>query len=686
MRKDPPVPAVMSEEGLHGQELRWVRKNNNILESVRASSTKLGILIAEVRWLVLEMGRKQHAEAADIHYHAQKNAEEGGLKVQHKTYENIAAFWESHKEVTQETRELFLRLLVERQYAVRGEEEIPPEEPRELSIFDLYRRWGYMRGHGALFRHVKTPGSKTPFTEGGLWQRRAEGVVPEWQEIERVWSRLHLPREERELAQHVWMNAQQRQSTERGIAPAYAHLLMSIERSGTQLAINALAKRFSISQELAGRLSGSRPVRLEEAEPIARQVMIETELEEWRASWDRTQEVPPGERMMEAYVRVRDLRGLTNEHISKAMQLPGAKPSQHLRHTLENLSPSSVAPAGVILGLAAGKDLDPDTHEPHAAQLRSLFVELRRSMLKASGLSIAESDLRLQRDYWGIETETLAQAALITGKELQLIEQGKKQVPQETLRRLQQLAEAMGKDKLDEAQRQLTMRTQEKEKAASASPRSLQECSEVLAKRVGGYLGLERLIQNPDQARDTMSVQTLKAIGVGKRKTIPPLCMLQRLIYATGAELLPEFVDDWYRHYPAYLMNRTVQRGWHPPKTPLGRAFAVTMAARWPNTSKFHKEMMDGVIGYATFVRNLQFMNDGKDIPWPTVERCFLSLGLSPEDPLYIYVQSLVQAEGNITEALTRWRNIAKQMGIQNTREHEKKFGLLPREAPDVWA
>lgn len=95
--------------------------------------------------------------------------------------------------------------------------------------------------------------------------------------------------------------------------------------------------------------------------------------------------------------------------------------------------------------------------------------------------------------------------------------------------------------------------------------------------------------------------------------------------------------------------------------------------------------MMQGVISYPTFIRNLQDINAGKPVPWQMIARCILSMGISDEDPLCVYAQCLVNCDGDVGVALKEWRKIARQLEIQRPREHEKKFGILPKEAPDVW-
>lgn len=678
-----PPPAFLPEEGHRSHSLRRIRANNRSLERVRAIGSPLGRHIAEVRWLTLQLSSKEHAVAAGITPCAQRNVERGSATARshHDTYERIHTFWEAQC-VTQEQRERLLRLFIERQYAVRGEPEIDPKQSRALSTFDLYRRWGYMRGHKKLFANVKTGSRRDErFTEGGLWQRRASQTVPEWEEIERVHRALRLPEEEWRSARDAWLFEKQRQLLGRGIPQAYADALLAIEASGTRLIASALTERFGVTQDVARALSAGRPVRREEVERIAREVMDAGDYKEWRREWGVISADTPKETLIDTYVRVRNARGLTNEQIARAMMLPSPRPSQHIRRTLEDITASDVAPAGVILGLAAGSDRDGETEEFVNERLRMLFLEKRRALLLVAGSTAGKSDLRLLRDYWGIKAKELTSVARMDRDLIARVEQGKKQVPPQRMQKLLSLVESLGQARLEEARQRLHAHADEREQALAADPISLDAFTDVLTKRVGSLLALRRLSQNA-YVRGGTSVDMLKRIGTGKGQSVPPLCLLRRLLERTGALLTPELEEDWYRHYPECMSK---QPGEYPPHTPLGRIIATRIATRWMSLNQFHAEMMKGMIGYSTFIRNVQRINAGKHVPWPMIERCLLPTGITQEDPLYIFTRCLVDEGGDVRAALRAWRGIARALPIENFRVHERTFGLLPREAPDVW-
>lgn len=673
----------VSEEGLRWHQLRNVRRNNAVLERVEESGDELAIELARGRWLNRRMGRKEHAKEVGIHYHAQMNVERAGSFPQHESYSRIYRRWAKCDDISEETLERILDLLIRRDYARRGET-LKENEELEPCVIDLYKRWSYQVGLDRFEDASKKVNDGDPLTYGTLWQRRATNTVAEFSEVDGLCKQLSMDEEQ---ARDVWTAERWRQLVSRELPEPYIDFLIRLERDrGVRLVASSL-RQIEATNDIQKCIARTEFVQFETVSRVIDTLYPPDEIEALKELWEQCQK-GQGETFGQAFERIRDQRGLTNRQLSLALDIQPPelrdkkergriepyRPSHLIRETCDDPQFSSQAPAGVLVELVAPTTLKKSENDLASNRhLHSLFQRRRESVYRSKGGKMDDPEMRILREYWGIEPSELCQYTKgLNAKQLLEAERGRMHITDSVRQKLMKAIVMHGQMRVEQARERLKAAEDEK----VAIPTGLDDFASCLSKRFGGYGGLRRAIvqYSGEEMREGISVGTLHSIGTGKQHVVPALCTLEKIANAAGIPLPESIKKEWYLQYPDYLYRKKGE----PIRDPLARGFETTMAQFCPTLRKFQLSRM-AELSYPSISRNFGEMRSGDYPNWSSLGRYLGACDISLKAPLFVYLQSLHGNGGNVKKALDEWRHVAGQRKM-NPDLYEYTFGLTEKE------
>lgn len=673
----------LSEEGLRFHALRKVRGRNARLKKVRDAKDPLAIFLVEERILNLRMGSKEHADHVQINYKAQSNVEDARSFPQHETYSRIYRKWAQCDEISEQTLEKLLDLLIRRDYARRSN---PLKEGEELEpcVLDLYNRWSFQVGLERFEQACKKANDGSPLTYGTLWQRRATKTLAEFSEVDSLCKQLDMDEEQ---ARDVWTAERWKQLAARGLPEPYIDFLIRLERDrGVRLVTSSL-QQIEATNDIQKCIARTEFVRFNTISRVIDTLYPPDEIEALKQRWEEYQQ-DDGETFGEAFERIRDQRGLTNRQLSVALdiqppEMRGKKtngrietyrPSGQIRFVCDQPQFSSQAPAGVLVELVAPTTLNKSENDPAAnEQLRSLFYRARELVYTSKGGEMDDLEMRILREYWGLSPEELVQHADgLTARQIPQAERGRLEIGVKTRKKLMQAILMLGQMRAEQARERLY----EAEAEKTAIPTSLDDFSSCLAKRLGGYAALRRAIveYSGEEMREGISVGTLQSIGTGKQSLVPALCTLEKIANAAGIQLPESIKRQWYLQFPDYLSRRKAV----PITDPLSRGFETSVAQFVPTLSKFQRTRMID-LSPASIVRNFVDLRKGDYPNWSSLGRYLGACDIDLKAPLFVYLRSLHENGGNVKKALDEWREVARKRKI-NPDLYEYTFGLTEKE------
>lgn len=680
--KNKEVLALVSEDGLESRELRKTRLNNDILTEVRKLGEALPTIIAETRWLTLRLTRKEHAEGAGIDDQTQMNVEGRGISPQHETYAAIHKFWKNMN-ISEQTLDRLIHLLLVRGRQNQGED-VSEEETLKLSTFDLYRKWGYMVGMSDFEHTSRRVVGGEGLTYGSLWQRRTVGMVPDFWEVNRLADALKMDSDE---ARTVWANERMGLLLGRDVPEPYARFLVEVEASMTaRFTALPIAEQLDIPQELGEKLSRCEFVPFSDIEPIALRLFRGKELQALKQAWVAVEAERAGtESYGQAFERIRDEQGMTNAQIVAILNIRPPeeriagydssrnepyRPSHIIRDVYQNIQFSHQAPAGVLNALVARPGVRVnamDIGEPD--YLRQLFLETRNERRRTSGSSLEDSTLRLLRDYWGIDPDTLETETDIPREEILLAERGLGSRDGNDVRKLERAAEKMGRAKVDAA----FARRGEIRKEQTRLPLTVEEFSPLLAAQSGGYLPLSRKTKL-SEGRMGVTPAQMKSIGVGSDKMVPPLPELRHIAKSAGTAVGEELIHDWHIQFANHLEERKSR----PMPDPLARLVWTAVSYHSSSAQRFCDDRLGG-LSKSLLTRHVQALNAGTYPTWELVSRYLSGADISVDDPPYVFAEFLYERQGNTRELIKEWVAYARERRMDPTHESHR-FGLTKTE------
>lgn len=674
--------ALVSEDGLESHKLRKTRLNNDILAEVRELGEALPTIIAETRWLTLRLTRKEHAEGAGIDDHAQMNVEGRGINPQHETYASIHKFWKQMG-IGRDTLDKLIALLLQREHENQGEK-ISDDEPLTLSTFDLYRKWGYVVGMSNFEHTSKQVVGGEGLTYGGLWQRRAAGMVPDFWEVNMLAGALEMDREE---ARAVWASERMGQLLSRKVPEPCARFFIKVEASMTErFTALPIAEQLDIPQELGKKLSRCEFVPFSEIGPVARRLFRGKELRQLQEAWQAVEAERAGtETYGQAFERIRDARGITNAQIVAILNIRPPeeridgydssrnepyRPSHVIRDVYQNIQFSHQAPAGVLNALVARPRVHVDARDMAEPEyLRELFLETRNERRRTSGSSLEDSTLRLLRDYWGIDPDTLESETGIPREEILLAERRLGSLDGNDIRKLERAAEKLGRAKVEAAFAQRKAIREEQTRL----PLTVEEFAPLLAEQSGGYLPLSRKTKCSEERLGVTPAQ-MKRIGVGPEKVVPPLPELKYIAKSAGTAVGDTLIHDWYAEFPTYLAEREKR----PMPDPLARLVWTAVSYHSRSGQRFCDDRLGG-LSNSLLIRHVQALNAGTYPTWEVVSRYLSGADIGVDDPPYVFAEFLYQRQGNTRGLIKQWVAYARERRMDPTHESHR-FGLTKKE------
>lgn len=667
--------------------------NDAILERVREDGDPLCVLVAETRWEVFRLGRKDFADAAGVNYKAVQNVETPGTQPQQVTLHRIYHYFVERGREAPGAAEQLLDLAVRQRYGGDNRQHAPPSTLDVMSgrtpitTIQLYQRWIIMK---TLAVWEKASG----ITSGGLWQREALRAIPPFQEVQKTHTKLKLPTDELELATDVWQHDRFEQLESRTIPKPLAQFLTQLELSAKfpTFTVEAIRGAVGCTYEQAQALHAGYLVPFSVIDEVAQTIIPADDLlafvEEWEAAHERDRDL---RQFGPEFVRIRDIAQVTNRQLAVAMDirapedrgpLPAKKkkkrsesfrPSHLIRETLEGLGNSAQAPAGVLVGLVAAAKpyIDDGLTRQTEDHLHDVYGEHRSRNLLRSGASMHSSPVRLDRDYWGIDRQELADALGVSVEEIETIEQGT-EAPTRVIRMIEKIGQS----------RVAIARQRWVDQFEPPEPNTVQNLILHLQRKAGSFATVvHTLSNNRSDTRRGLSVPMLNSFLDGS--AVPSWALLKRICAQTELLNFPEkesepadgntintytqLWQDWCVHYADFLRNSGVT-------VPLARSLQHLFAQSTESMREFVAQNM--AVSYPTQSRILQRIGAGEQVEWTHVSRTLDAAGLSTDSPFYLYIKGL-HTSGKVSEGI---HGAQQQYEPQIVDSHSYSFGLTSNE------
>jgi transcriptional regulator with XRE-family HTH domain len=349
------------------------------------------------------------------------------------------------------------------------------------------------------------------------------------------------------------------------------------------------------------------------------------------------------------------------------------RPSHLIRETLEGLGNSAQAPAGVLAGLVAAAQpyIDDGQTRQTDDYLHDVYGEHRSRNLLRSGASMHSSPVRLDRDYWGIGRQELADALDVSAQEVEDIEQGT-EAPLQVIRMIEKLGHA----------RVAIARQRWVDQFEPPEPTTVQNLILHLQRKAGSFASVvQALTANRHDTKRGLSVPMLNSFLDGS--DVPSWALLQRICQQSELLDFPEkdaeptegnevniytqLWQDWCVRYADFLRNSGVT-------APLARSLQHLFAQSTESMREFVAQNM--AVSYPTQTRIMQRLEAGEKVEWTQVSRTLDAAGLSPDSPFYLYIKGL-HANGKVAEGIA----LAQQNRDTQVFDAESyAFGLTSKE------
>ena len=717
MPKRPSAPQPeLSTRGFASHELRRILKLNDTLRNTRSlvaqserAADSIALLLAETRVLVLRMGRYEFGQLAGMHFHAVKNAETPGTHPQHESLSRIYRTWNRLATNDREHSPCVRRQLAEA--CAKLLDLLVPEQdersrPLRATVDGLYRIWMYQLGRDAFeSASRKTNRQRTPLTYGTLWQRREVGMVPDFEEVRVIGTRLSR---DLDMAAEVWEQQKTEQLLARGMSQPMVRFTIAIQLvfPGLKMTAESLRKHLTVSEKTAKAINNGQVVGFDDIRHVVGKVIPSKDIpaftRQWSEAWDR---LHSQEDFATAFLRICSENAWNNHMLStllhvrppeqrsgssgskakhkKVTRVETYRPSAEVRRMYQENGFSGQVPAKAAIDLVASEEISAgDRSENQRQYLTRLFLEGVERRLAQKGSGAAESALRRHRILCGVTPQQLAEVSGFSKADILRLENGQREPSASEEQRLLKLIERFPADKVARARARVT--------ALTTPPSTIMEAATRLRDRHGGYVPLSRALHDETQRCLCLSPVRLKQIERGQ--DVPALPLLEHLVTRGGSQLTPELVRDWYDRMPQYLVEHPKLRWRHP----LVRGFGTIVFEKWPSLYAFWQEQFQDDFTYSVVSRNFQQLNGcWGDFPWTTVSRYLNAVGLGVSDPRREFLQQLFERKDEITEALDandhpaslvvirqvlkRWRS-ALRATDRDPRSVEYKLGLTSEE------
>lgn len=673
--------------------------NNAILEEVREQHDVFCTYVAEVRWLVMQLSRGEFADAAEVDETAVRGMETTGsiptYSTLHRVYTHLDAVEQHYR--PHNLAEGFLDVTVRERYGSSRRMHAPDssaeqEDKSPLSVTQVYHRWAIMK---SLEKVEEASGVQS----GGIWQREATGVIPDFAEMSGMHKKLKLEQPELELARNSWMNDRSTQLIWRDVPAALSDFLTRLEAHGL-LSFTAASIRSAVgcNYEQAALLQAGQMVPFDVIQKAAEKLYHGEDLLSFAEAWEMQhaddKELP---RFGPTFMRIRDQMKVTNRQLAIAMDIRAPedrgeqkrkkkpqrseafRPSHLIRETLETAGSSKLAPAGVLVGLLsqAASESEEGFADP-TEELRTTFTDHRSRGLKRSGASMHSNPLRLARDYWGIERDELAAALKMTPEEILAFEKSDDLLPPRILNALEKL----GEGKLAPAKQRWI------ELIQAPEPTTVQNLLIHLQRKAGSFEALESLLStNKHESKRGVSGPGLAAMANGT--VVPPWPMLKRMCAQSG---LIEFPSEETKPPKGEELNthEKLRRDWcvkyadalhdNGKTAVLARALHHLYGQQAESLRDFIPNMS---VSYPTQTRIMQRLEAEDTVDWMQIGRTLDAAGLHLKSAQYVFIRALHES-GSIQTALEHARNAVRsekafegetyRFGL--TTKERKKYGL----------
>ena len=691
--------------GLHGHETRTcvmknktLRKARELMENLSEEpSNPVSVLIAEARVLVLQMGKKEFARAADMDPHAMQNAERPDSHPQHDSMARVYQYLEKREQdgsctreeqrLLAETRQEMLKLLVP--------EEDQEGRPFRDTVDGLYQTWRYQVGVEAFEEaSALTNSAGRPIKDGMMWQRHAQGVLPEFDEVRTIATVLDRDISE---AETIWSTQKREQLQEREIPEPLAQLMVRLQAriEGLRWSVQSLRFDAGLKTDPADAILHGEMPELDAIKGVLKTVFPKKSerdlfVKEWQDTYEAIAQQPT---FKSEFLRIRDENGWNNKMISSLLGIQAPeerddtyianrtevyRPSAELRRMIEGTELSTQAPAKAVVALVANPEKLVDG-VPEDQHLETLFMNTVRKKFKRTGSALENSTIRHHRMYCGVEMSQLADVSGYTKRDLQLVEQGKATLSAHETSVLIRLIHDLAQPKIDHARSEI--------ERLKRDPTNLTDGIALLAERMGGYIPLAR-VAHTDKKKSTFNLCTARLNQIANGTDVPSLPQIRHVIERAGSNLTPELEKDWYEQKAEFLKNDE-HGDW---ENPLARALGIIIFSRSNNLKAFWSKYLAGDIAHPTLTRNVRQLNvEGPEIFWPSISRYLNVVGFDLDHPQRIWMQTLFEnfqdlrtasyeadeewLQELVHNALIGWRKKVKSNNM-DPNDFEHKLGL----------
>lgn len=627
------------EHNPHGYNTNTIARNDAILQRALERGDDTGMQLAITRWAELGYNRKDFAEMAGVRPNVLKHIEENtGERHNPEAFERVVQALRLQS-ISQETV-----VAIARGFSINGS--------GTANVHSVYRQIANLLTYDKL-------AERTGLDNKALWTREKNDTLLPLRdirsEIRKALRREKLVPPDVEEIEDIWGDHFQRQLTENGVPYPFARLkremAVEAEENPTQRAIR---NEFpDVGYSVSRRLTMNEMPTWKDILPIAKRYFTtDGTLGHLRKTWKqaRQSEFPDGH-----YEEVvRDTMGsndISNNRLGCYLGLYGKKALHKLWDALNGETVlSSVAPAAVVHRLVGNESKTVVRHDgsevSEVAHLDALFVERRKKYYERNGAPV-HTDMRIHRERCGV-TEAVLAARLEEDWNVQRIknleQKGEETLTDEEWQQICAAIDACMEEKLAE------VRARE---AVYRQPPTVRKAASLMVEESGSYKEYYRLIQAAAESKQE-SVSDKSVRKYEKGTDVPSLPALELMLAVRNSHVSPELKLDWHLRYAE--RKEIKQNG------ALSRALHCMIGEKHRSVSEFVRAdpILSAQYRPTEVSSILRKINSEKYVAKPHyqdhLETILDALGVDSESPRGIYVDLLIQANGDHKQAVAAWR------------------------------
>lgn len=336
--------------------------------------------------------------------------------------------------------------------------------------------------------------------------------------------------------------------------------------------------------------------------------------------------------------KLREKHGITRRELADLFLIGGKKPARIIKHIEEDGHYSQQAFPGGLVALLTDHEkgqAEPESdaegnadwngylQSESAVEFRQLW-ERRRVRFHLRHRPEMLLDLRLQREYFGLDVADAAQVLGYTSLEYQKIERGIETLPDTARKRILDAIEEHGHHRVHEVFARRDVRDVRRQ--AWQEPGSVTDLITLLARREGGIVPLSRVLK----AAGLKGISPPRLRSYVQEEETPTWFLLQQIAGTCTVQKLQSVHVDWIHRYRAQLQVKS--------ESLLAVELRLLIAQVSPTLREFSRRLP---FNYSVLLRDLYRVERKESFKWFHIERILKAAGLPEQSERWRVIHRL---------------------------------------------